>query len=260
MFSGVHPAGLLGSKESLPRHLCPFSFILFSSVSQCLRGGFSAPGRSLLCRFHHLRIQRGLMPDQPQPTPSPLPPVTPEPRPQATPGHMPISEEMDSAKWTLPPIVPVLIAIAAIAIFVGVIAFANRQTPVLNGEITDVQSVETSGGQSTLVAVNVKVHNANDQTVHIKSVASSLTLSDKPEPLTDEAASYGDFERYYQGIPAIKTNAIDPLKPDTRIPAGTDHAGRVIFSYPIPKAQFDARKSLAIKIYLYDKNPVVITK
>jgi hypothetical protein len=173
---------------------------------------------------------------------------------------MPISEEMDSAKWTLPPIVPVLIAIAAIAIIVGIVALANRQTPVLNGEISDVQSIETSAGQSTLVAVNVKVHNATDQTIHIKSVASSLTLPDKSDPLTDEAASFGDFERYYQGFPAIKTNAIDPLKPDTRIPAGTDHTGRVIFSYPITKAQFDARKSLSIKIYLYDQNPVVITK
>ena len=193
------------------------------------------------------------MPDQ-------LPPVTPAPKPQYDAGHTPITEEMDSAKWTLPPIVPVLIAIAAVAIIIAVVAFANRQTPVLNGEITDVQSVDTSAGQSTLVAVNVKVHNATDQTLHIKSVSISLQLPDKPEPLTDEAASYVDFDRYYAGFPAIKTNAIDPLKPDARIAANTDHAGRVIFSFPIPKVQFDARKSLSIKINLYDQNPVVITK
>ncbi|MDP9268886.1 MAG: hypothetical protein M3P27_11265 [Acidobacteriota bacterium] len=184
-------------------------------------------------------------------------PVTPKP-PDA--GHTPITEEMDSAKWTLPPIVPILIAVAAVAIVVGIVAFANRQTPVLNGEITDVQAVETSAGQSTLVAVNVKVHNATDQTIHIKSVTCALQLPDKSEPLTDEAASYVDFERYYNGLPAIRTNAIDPLKPDARIPADTDHSGRVIFSFAIPKAQFDARKSLSIKINLYDQNPVLITK
>jgi len=193
------------------------------------------------------------MPDQ-------LPPVTPPPKQQYDAGHTPITEEMDSAKWTLPPIVPILIAVAAVAIIVGIVSFANRQTPVLNGEIIDVQAVETSAGQSTLVAVNVKVHNATDQTLHIKSVASTLQLPDKAEPLTDEAASYIDFDRYYAGIPAIKTNAIDPLKPDARIAPNTDHSGRVIFSFAIPKAQFDARKSLSIKINLYDQNPVVITK
>ena len=114
------------------------------------------------------------MPDQSQPTPSPLPPVTPEPRPQATPGHMPISEEMDSAKWTLPPIVPILIAVAAVAIVIAVVSFTNRQTPVLNGEISDIQAVETSTGQNTLVAVNVKVHNATGETIHIKSVTTTV--------------------------------------------------------------------------------------
>jgi len=164
---------------------------------------------------------------------------------------MPITEELDSAKWTLPPIVPILIA---------VVSFTNRQTPVLNGEIADVQAVETSAGQSTLVAVNVKVHNATNETIHIKSVTCTVQLSDKPEPLTDDAASYMDFDRYYAGIPAIRTNAIDPLKPDARIAANTDHSGRVIFSFAVPKAQFDARKSLAIKVNLYDHAPVVITK
>jgi hypothetical protein len=191
--------------------------------------------------------------------PEQLPPVTP-PKQEYDAGHTPITEEMDSAKWTLPPIVPILIAVAAVAIVVGIVAFANRQSPVLNGEIADVQSVETSTGQSTLVAVNVKVHNATDQTIHIKSVTCSLQLPDKPEALTDDAASYIDFDRYYAGLPAIKTNAIDPLKPDTKIAADTDHAGRVIFSFPVPKAQFDARKALSITINLYDHAPVIITK
>jgi hypothetical protein len=197
------------------------------------------------------------MPDQPQQAP---PPVTPAPKPQYNAGHTPITEEMDSAKWTLPPIVPILIAVAAVAIIIAVVSFTNRQTPVLNGEIADVQSVETSTGQNTLVAVNVKVHNATDQTIHIRSVTTTMQLADKPEPLTDEAASYGDFERYYTGFPSLRTNAIDPLKPDDRIAPGTDRTGRVIFSFPIPKAQFDARKSLAIKLNLYDHNPVTITK
>src|SRR5437764_13046645 len=98
-------------------------------------------------------------------TPSPLPPVTPAPKQQYNAGHTPIAEEMDSAKWTLPPIVPILIAIAAVVVIVAVVSFTNRQTPVLNGDIADIQAVETSTGQNTLVAVNVKVHNATGETI-----------------------------------------------------------------------------------------------
>jgi hypothetical protein len=174
------------------------------------------------------------MPDQPQQAP---PPVTPAPKQKYDAGHTPITEEMDSAKWTLPPIVPILIAVAAVAIIVAVVSFTNRQTPVLNGEIADVQAVETSAGQNTLVAVNVKVHNATGETIHIKSVTTTVQLADKSEPLTDEAASYGDFERYYAGLPALRTNAVDPLKPDDRIAPHTDRTGRGIFRYRIPKAQ-----------------------
>ena len=34
-------------------------------------------------------------------------------------GHIPMTEEMDSARWTLPPIVPLLIAAAAVALAAG---------------------------------------------------------------------------------------------------------------------------------------------
>src|SRR3954466_4355561 len=105
---------------------------------------------------------------------APLPPVTPEPRkPVPDAGHTPITEEMDSAKWTLPPVVPLLIALAAVAIIVGIIAFANRATPAAAGEITDVQAVEmtgSKGAKTTLVALNVKVRNATDRTLYIKTV------------------------------------------------------------------------------------------
>ena len=199
------------------------------------------------------------MPEQPQP--APLPPRPPEPKPQATPGHMPISEEMDSAKWTLPPVVPVLIALGVIAVIVAIVAFANRQTPPASGEISDVQVVEpTSTNPSVLVAINVKVHNTSERTLYIKTVYGELTTPDTKEPMKDEAASFVDFDRYYTAFPPLKQNAMDPLKPETKIPAGTDAAGRIMVSFPVSKAQFDARKSIAVRLVLYDQNPVVITK
>ena len=193
----------------------------------------------------------------------PIPPVTPPPRPQHDAGRVPITEEMDSAKWTLPPIVPVLIALGAVAIIVAIVSFVNRPTPAASGEITDIQAVEMTGAKgdkTTLVAINVKVHNTTDRTLYIKTVYGELTTPDKPEPIKDEAASFVDFDRYYAGYPDLKQNAIDPLKPETKIRPDTDAAGRIVVMFPVSKQDFDARKSIAVRLDLYDQRPVVITK
>jgi hypothetical protein len=206
------------------------------------------------------------VPPQPAPPkPAPPPPVPPKPAAAPPPSpsslaHPAIGEEMDSAKWTLPPIVPVLIALAAIAIVVVIVAFANRQKPAASGEISGVQAVEMTGGQSVLVAVNLKVHNTTEHLLYIKGITAEVTLPDRSDTLKDDAASAVDFDRYYAGFPALKQDAIDPLKAERKIAADTDAAGRVIFSFPVSKAQFDARKSIAIKLDLYDQRPVVITK
>jgi hypothetical protein len=72
------------------------------------------------------------MPDNVNPTPPPLsnPPnpkaAKPKPPDALNAGHIPITEEMDSAKWTLPPIVPLLIAAVVVGILVAVVALSNR--------------------------------------------------------------------------------------------------------------------------------------
>ncbi len=196
----------------------------------------------------------------PEPTQTPTPTPKPPQAPQSDAGHVPITEEFDSAKWTLPPIVPVLIALGVVAVIVAVLSFANRQKPAASGEITDVQAMETAGTPNVLVAINVKVHNTTDKKIYIKTVYGELTMPDKPEPQEDEAASAVDFDRYYQGYPPLATNKIQPLVPETIIPAGQDAAGRIIVSFPISQADFDKRKSLAVKLVLYDQNPITITK
>jgi hypothetical protein len=193
--------------------------------------------------------------------PEPVQPPVPKPQePQSDAGHVPITEEFDSAKWTLPPIVPVLIALGVVAVVVAVLSFANRQKPAASGEITDVQAMETSGTPNVLVAINLKVHNTTDRKIYIKTLYGVLTLPDKAEPLEDESASAVDYDRYYKGYPPLQQNAIDALKPETIIPAGSDAAGRVIVSFPISQADFDKRKSLGVRLVLYDQNPITITK
>ena len=94
------------------------------------------------------------MPD----TPNPIPPPKPSPTPASSPagaGRVPMSEEFDRAKWTLPPIVPVLIAAAAIAIVVAVVALSTRAKPAAGGAGEEAGQVagriQQSGGMAMLV-------------------------------------------------------------------------------------------------------------
>ena len=50
-------------------------------------------------------------------------------------GHVPITEEFDSPKHTMPDAAPVIIALAIVAIAVAVIAYVFRATPVATGTI-----------------------------------------------------------------------------------------------------------------------------
>src|SRR5215831_6804859 len=97
------------------------------------------------------------MPDTPNPTP-PQPAATPSsPAPPPDAGHVPMSEELDRARWTLPPIVPVLIAAAAIVIVLAVVMMGTRVKSDLTGTITKVASADQQG--STLTAVQIKLDN-----------------------------------------------------------------------------------------------------
>ena len=53
-------------------------------------------------------------------------------------GHVPITEELDSAKRNLPPAVPVVIALVVVGIVVGIIAFMERAKPIAQGGIDEV--------------------------------------------------------------------------------------------------------------------------
>ena len=79
------------------------------------------------------------MPDQPE---------SAQPAPDA--GHIPITEEMDSAKWTLPPVLPVLIVLAVLAAIVGGGAYLMRPKPGATGAITGVYAAEAADKSSTM--------------------------------------------------------------------------------------------------------------
>lgn len=184
----------------------------------------------------------------------------PDPKPQmpeTDAGHVPMEEEMDRAKWTLPPMMPVLIAAAVIAIILGVLAWTLRWKPTTASKILDVNVVEQSNQTSVLVAINVDVANVSQKPVWLNAAKVKVD-TDKPEPLEDEAASPVDFERYFTAYPDLRKNAIEPLRRDTKIDPNGHLQRMVVVGFPVSKAEFDRRKSLVVTIDVADQRPIII--
>lgn len=207
------------------------------------------------------------MPDQPfgpnlpQPPPAaaaPQPATPSQPAPTARPGHVPMTEEFDRAKWTLPPAAPVLIVLGVLVLIVGIVAWVYRPRPLDSGEIVSVFAVQPPDQQTVLVAVQLNLRNLGEKPMHIRSVEAELTVPGQSDALKDEAASAVDFERYFQAFPELKQHAGEPLPIEVPIAPGTQQQGTVIFGFPVTKDVFDKRQQLRIRLHLDDRPPLVI--
>jgi len=180
-------------------------------------------------------------------------PKSSQPGPDA--GHIPITEEMDSAKWTLPPVVPILIAVAAVGILIAVVALSNRPKPYSTGNISKLLVVEN--GDNVLVAVHLNLANAKNDYLWIKEINGEVETGDGKK-YTDTAAPAVDVDRYLQAEPQLAEGKIAPLAREIKIPVGKSESGMVIFAFPVNKAAFDARKSFDVRVDFHDHSSLVL--
>lgn len=177
-------------------------------------------------------------------------------RPQYDAGHVPITEEFDSAKRSLPPAAPVAIALVVVAIVLAIIAFAFRAKPVAQGGI-DAVYVSTQPGQPNIfVPIQVTLRNVTDKTLYVKEV--SATVKTDQGEFSDTGASSTDYERYFAAFPDLKEHSTQALVVETKIAPGAEQKGTVLVSFPLTKEQFDARKDLAVKVQPYDQREIVL--
>jgi len=199
------------------------------------------------------------MPEDAKPNPpSGNPPpagAAPAPQSQADAGHIPITEELDSAKWTLPPIVPLVVAAVLVAIVVAVIVLTNRTPPSAALAITKVVSADTDG--TTMAAVQVKVDNQIDKPLWVKNISAEVETPDGKK-YSDKAAPSMDAARYMAAFTPLQEAKADWLKEELKIPSKTSYNGVAIFSYPVAKKDFDARKSLTLRVQMYDHPTLVV--
>lgn len=169
-------------------------------------------------------------------------------------GHIPITEELDSAKWTLPPIIPLLVAAVVVGILVAVVALSNRTKPSASLAITKV--VSAAQESNTMVAIQIKLDNQVEGPLWIKQIQAEVETPDGKK-FSDNAAPAVDAPRYVEAFPPLAEAKADWLKEDLKIPTKTSFNGVGIFSFPLDKAAFDKRKQVTVRIQLYDRPTLV---
>jgi hypothetical protein len=197
----------------------------------------------------------------PQPTPAaaaPKPQVVKKADPEDYDrAHVPMEEEFDKARWTLPPWQPVVVALVIVGVVVAIFSFATRAKPQGRASIDNINAVQIMG-DNVMVALNVTLQNTGQKPLWIHDIKAQLK-SEKGD-FTDEAAPAVDAERYYQAFPDLKQNTLPALLPEAKIAPGGQQQGTIVFSFPVTKDQFEQRKSLRVTIQPYDQKAVVLSK
>jgi hypothetical protein len=170
-----------------------------------------------------------------------------------------IGEEFGTAKKNLPPVKIVLIAVAAVLVVVVIASFVKRAKPLASGSLDNVEAVEIPLQNSTMVALTFTVHNTSDEILYVHSIQGSLKAASGES--SADAVSAVDFDRYYQAFPALKPGAQPALSPEAKIQPGETVSRTMITVFPVTLSAFDARQSVSVIIWPYDKTvPVVLTK
>jgi hypothetical protein len=170
-----------------------------------------------------------------------------------------IGEEFGTARKNLPPAKIVLIALAMVVVGAIILELVQRPTSATTGAIGDVSVAEITGRNSVLVAINVSIQNNGAKPYWIHTIEAELDTASGNH--TDDAASAVDFERYFQGYPALKEHALAPLTPETKLMPGAKTSGTIIVSFPVAADGFNGRKALKVKITPYDQPvPLVLSK
>src|ERR1035438_2744446 len=151
-------------------------------------------------------------------------------------GHVPITEEFDSARRTLPPSAPLAIALMVVVVFIAGVASPFRSKPIAQGQVDQAFAMQQAENPYSMVLMQVTLRNIGDKPFFIKEIKADVMI-DQVESV-DDAASAVDYARYLQAFPDLQMYATEPLKVETKIPPGGEVKGSVMVAFPITKEQF----------------------
>ena len=169
-------------------------------------------------------------------------------------GHVPITEEFDSVKRSLPPVATLVAALVVVVVFIVGVAYIFRAQPVAQGQIDRAFAMQQADQAYSMVLLQVTVRDVASKPLFIKEIKAAITTDQKES--VDDAASAVDFARYLQAFPDLQMYATEPLKVETKIMPGAEAQGSILVAFPITKDQFYARTNLSVTIIPYDQKPI----
>jgi hypothetical protein len=204
------------------------------------------------------RRQNNFMSEETPVSPQPAPLAKSPPPPQRGP-TIRIGDEFGTAKRNLPPVKILLFALAGVLIVVGAFSFFQRPKPQGAGSLDNVTAVQIPGQTAVLAALTFTLRNSGEKPLWVHSIQGQLTTPSGD--LTADAVSAIDFDRYYQGFPALKPNSQPALTPEDKLQPGQEVKRTVIVSFPVNLAAFNQRKSVSVIIQPYDQPlPIILTR
>ena len=164
-------------------------------------------------------------------------------------------------------LIPTVLALAALALAI-VIAIHYFPATTINAEHihTDLLAKQTVfksqtiivGGQTEdtlFVASTIKVDNLTRAPIYLDGFDLSFSNPDDAQ-LTAKALTKDEIANAELSFPDLKPLVTNPLLRDTAIDPGKSAQGTIVFSLPIPKTMWDARKVATIAIEIYHRSPV----
>jgi hypothetical protein len=182
-------------------------------------------------------------------------PIPPPDEPNAA--HVPITEEFDSLKHTMPNAAPLIISMLLVAAVVGILAYVLRATPVATGSVTDAAAVSIPGQNTAIAIVNLNFQNVTDKPLRLQNI--NIAVHAKGSDFNDDFGSATDFPRYFEAFPALQEHAQPGLFRDAGIAPKQTMAGSVIVALPLTQEEFDARDSITATLKFEDHPAVKLT-
>lgn len=171
--------------------------------------------------------------------------------------HVPMTEEFDSLKHTMPNAVPIVVAMLLVVVILGILAYVLRPKPVVNGSIDEAFAVTVPSQNSSLAIVTLSFKNVTEKSLRLINI--NVAVHAKGSDFNDDFGSVTDFPRYFQALPALEQHARPGLVRDTKVAPMERAVGSVIVSFPLTQEEFDARDSLTATLTFADHAPVKIT-
>jgi len=165
---------------------------------------------------------------------------------------------------------PILLAVAAIAVAIGIAMYFFPATTINADHIqTSVLPTETKFNGSTIVGIahiehvlfvasTIRVDNQLRVPIDLDDFHLTVIGADNTE-LTESAVRTRDLPDMETNYPALKPLITKLLERETSIDPKNSAQGTVVFSLTIPKDVWDQRKSAVIKVDVYHQNPVYVT-